>query len=132
MRLLHKVSKQYNSGPWLGGVKDITARTMFYMGLLNFFQISAIFYYTTLKPTYSQSLLWISFGVYLGILTLLFLAVMVLEYKFVIPSTYTFQNRQEYLHQNLIRKDLKEILERLKKLEGDLNESRHNSSSKLS
>ena len=129
MRLLHKVSQQYNIGPWLGGLKDLASRAVFYLSLLNFVQISATFYYITLKPNYQQYFSWLSFGLYFGVLAFLTLVVMFLEYKFIIPSMYTFLNRQEYSHQNLLRQDLKKILDKLEELEKrSKDESRNNKS----
>ena len=130
--VLRRLTKQYNLGPWLGGLKDLASRAIFYLSLLNFVQISATFYYLTLRPNYLQYISWLNFWTYFGTLTFLVLIVMILEYKFIIPSMYTFLNRQEYLHQNLLKKDLKEILDKLKKIEGELNESRNNSSDKES
>jgi len=127
MRLLHKAAKQYSTGPWLGGLKDLASRAVFYLSLLNFIQISATFYYITLKPNYQWFLPWVSFGAYFGILMFLVLIVMFLEYKFVIPSTYMFLNRQEYLHQNLIRKDLRRLQEKLERIEKKLDEERDGS-----
>ena len=123
-RVLKILAKQYNLGPWLGGLKDLASRAIFYLSLLNFVQISATFYYITLKPSYQQTIPWVNFGLYFGILLSLVLIVMFLEYKFVIPSMYTFLNRQEYLHQNLIRKDLKGVGARLGKIEKALSGTR--------
>ena len=127
MRLLHKATKQYNSGPWLGGFKDLASRTIMYLSALSFTQISATFYYTTLKPVVAQHAPWISFGLYFSVLVFLILLIMLLEYKFIVPSSYTFQNWQEYSHQNLIRGDLRKILDRLDEIEkGNQDESRNN------
>jgi len=125
---LRHLSKQYNLGPWLGGFKDLASRTMIYVSVLSFTQISATFYYTTLKPPFEQYIPWINFGWYFLVLVTVVLVLMLLEFKFMVPSSYTFSNKQEYTHRNLIREDLEkvlgrqeEILNRLSVLEEELN-----------
>ncbi|MBU1067413.1 hypothetical protein KKE60_06470 [Patescibacteria group bacterium] len=130
MKLSDKFKRQYNLGPGLGAFKDLASRTMIYVSVLSFTQISATFYYTTFKPSITQLVPWMSFGLYFIVLIVLVLLIMLIEYKFIVPSSFTFQNKQEYLHENLIRKDIRELTKKLERLEELLNESRNNSPDK--
>lgn len=111
--------KQYNLGPWLGGLKDLAQRTVFYVALLNFVLISITAYNTTLKAYILPHIPWFSFPIFIALLLLLVAVAMVLEYKFILPSTLSYLNRQFYIHQNPIRSDLDKILKKLEKLEAE-------------
>jgi len=128
---MKRFGKQYNLGPWLGGFKDLASRTMVYVSAISFTQISATFYYTTLYPNLKNTAPWITFWVFFATLVLVVLAIMLIEYKFIIASSYTFLNKQEYEHENLIRKDIRtlrtELRAEMKKLREEVNASRDNS-----
>jgi hypothetical protein len=108
-KVLVSLAKQRNTGPLLGAVKDLASRVMIYLSLLNFVQISATFFTVTLKPNFLQHAPWLNFWIYFGALLLFTTLIMLFEYKLVMPSTFTFINKQEYTHENLIRQDLLEI-----------------------
>ncbi len=122
------LAKQYNLGPWLGGFKDLASRTMIYVSVLSFTQISATFWYTTLQPAISKDVPWLSFGLYFTTLVLGVLVIMFIEYKFILPSSYTFLNKQEYLHKNLIRQDIEEVMKEVGNLQEEVNKSKKTTS----
>ncbi|KKN23701.1 hypothetical protein LCGC14_0902260 [marine sediment metagenome] len=130
---MKQLGKQYNLGPWLGGFKDLASRTMVYVSAISFTQITATFYYTTLFPNLKETVPWLTFWMFFGTLVLMVLVIMLIEYKFILPSSYTFLNEQEYKHENLIRKDIRLLQEEMKteiqKLREEINASRNNSSS---
>jgi len=103
------LAKQYNFGPWLGGLKDLFSRTMLYISIINFILIAVTAYNVTLKAFLLQYVPWITFWMYFAVLVTIVLLAMALEFKFIVPSHYTFLNKQEFEHQNLIRQELKEI-----------------------
>lgn len=113
MKLWRKLSRQYNFGPIVGGFKDLASRTMIYVSVLNFILISATAYHTTLKDFIFQYSPWVTFPVYMAFLIIVVLIAMALEYKFIVPSSYTFLNKQEYEHRNLLRRDLRKIMKHL-------------------
>lgn len=116
--------KQYNFGPWVGGFKDLFSRTMLYISIVNFILIAVTAYDVTLKSFILQYVPWISFWMYFLILIVVVLLAMVLEFKFIVPSHYTFLNKQEFEHQNLIRKELEGVKNELSKLKKGLNKLR--------
>ena len=120
MKIRKFLVKQYNFGPWLGGFKDLFSRTMLYISIINFILIAITAYDVTLRSFVLQYLPWISFWIYLVILIGVVLLAMVLEFKFIIPSHYTFLNKQEFEHQNLIRKELEDIRKELQELREEL------------
>jgi len=120
MEIKKLLARQYNFGPWLGGFKDLFSRTMLYISIINFILIAITAYHVTLKVFLLQYLPWMSFWMYFIGLVVIVLLAMVLEFKFIIPSHYTFLNRQEFEHQNLIRKELEGIKKELEELRKEL------------
>ena len=104
----------------IGMLKDLYSRISPYVGLINMALLAATAYYTTIRH-----FLHISFVEFLFLLILAIAGIMVFEYTIVLPSHYLFINEQAYKHGNLIRKDLqeirekelREIIERLNRLE---------------
>ncbi len=105
---IKEIAKQSNL-PWIGPLKDIAMSTVFYMSIINFILIAVTAYYTTLRPFLLVYAPWFKVWMWLGLLVIIVLVMMVLEYKFVYASWYTFRNRQEFEHENLIRKEIQEL-----------------------
>jgi len=114
--MLRGIFKQYRL-PWIGGFKEMLAQTVFYISMINFVLIAITAYNTTLR-TYLQS--WIpSFQLwmfFLALVTLVFL-IMIVEYKFIAPSLYSFRSRQMFEHESKIMDILKRIEGRIGKAE---------------
>lgn len=113
-----RLTKQYKVSSKIGGVKDLLMRTLFYVTAVNFVLIAATAYHTTLRDTLLVWIPWLNFSTFLGVLVVGLLLMMILEYKIVLPSTWAFSNRQQYEHQNLIRKQLDRIEETLEEMQG--------------
>ncbi len=101
--------KQVNLGPWVGMLKDLASRTVFYVSILTFINIAIATWNTTLRAFFFQYADWITFWMYLAFLLTLIALAMLLEYTLVVPSTYIFLNKQTYIHQNPIVSDLEYI-----------------------
>lgn len=109
--------------PWIGMLKDLAVMTMFYVSIINFLLIAITAYFTTLRPFILIHAPWFKAWIFIGLLVLLALVLMFLEYKFVYASYFTFRNKQEYEHENLLRKkieDLEKKLDSLSSLEEQL------------
>ena len=112
--------------PWIGGLKDIFTMVVFYMSILNFTLVAITAYNTGIRDwLMAHGLSWIKVYIWLGFMAIIALVAMLIEYKIVYPSFYAFRSRQEYKHESPFRKlqeeilaRLKEISERLDKLEG--------------
>jgi len=103
------VMRQHAVGSWLGGLKDLIMRVLLYVSLINFLLIVATAYNTTLRDTLQVWAPWLSFPVFLGALVLLLLLLMILEYKVVLPSSWSFVNKQQYEHQSPVKEQLDRI-----------------------
>ena len=121
-KLMGKIKKQYVF-PWIGGLKDIWSMTSVYFSAINLLLISVTAYYTTISPLFKTPgafaiyTPWLSIYIFVGGMFALVLIAMVLEYKFIYPSYFTFRNKQEYEHQNLLRGDIKLLADRLTRIE---------------
>jgi len=121
-RLLSIILRQYNFGPWLGGLKGIFNNSTFYLSLINFVLIAVTAYHTTLSGKINEYAPWFSFPLFLAMMVVLVLVVMLLEYKFMIPSSITFGNAQMYAHRNPIRRDLERIMRKLDEMDKRITE----------
>lgn len=111
-----RLMSQRKTGTLIGGVKEVVGHTMFWVSMINFTLIAATAYNTTLFPYLSEKAPWFSFWLFLVVLAVLVGLAMLVEYKLIIPSVMAFRNKQEYEHQNLLRKDLDEIKSKLDEL----------------
>ena len=118
--LRQNVLRQYNVGPWLGALKDLSGRTMFYMTPINLFMLAATTYHVTAKAFILQFAPWINFWIFFGGLILVAIVAMIIEFKVVFPSSVFFSNIQSYKHGNLIRQDLETIMREIQKIDGRL------------
>ena len=119
--LWSKIISQSKTNTWIGSVKEILAHTVFWVSMINFVLIAATAYNTTLFPYINTYFNWVTFPIFMLALTIIVGIAMLIEYKVIIPSVISFRNRQEYEHENLLRKDLAEIKERLERIENSLN-----------
>lgn len=117
MKFWRSLTKQYKVSGKIGGFKDLLMRTLFYVSIINFILIAVTAYSITLRGTLQSWFPWFNFPIFLTVLVVGLLLMMILEYKVVLPSTWTFTNRQQYEHQNLIRKQLDRIEQTLKKIQ---------------
>ena len=120
---LKNVAKQKNL-PWIGPLKDIVMSTVFYISIINFILLSVTAYYTTLRPFLLIYAPWFKIWMWLSLLVGIVLVMMVLEYKFVYASWYTFRNKQEATHENLIIKRIDELEKKLLEGEEEGNDSK--------
>jgi len=122
VRVKSKVYRQYNLGPWLGGLKDLLIRVLPYISMVNFVLIGVTAYHTTLGPFFEVHLPWMSIWAFMGGILFMVILLMVIEYKVILPSYFTFFNKQQYEHKNPIRGDLEEIKKEIKRLEDKIDE----------
>lgn len=109
-RLKAKLFKQYTISPLVGGVKDLAQRTMFYVSAINF----VLLIITTFSV--SQLVNQIGLFVFVGIIIVVLLLAMAIEYKFILPSSWVFINKQRYKHGEPLIKDIQEVLKVQKKM----------------
>lgn len=67
-------------------------------------------FYTVQSANINRIMPWLTFPLFILLLSILGTVVLVVFYKFIYPNYYAFLNRQSYIHQNPIQKDLEKIL----------------------
>lgn len=107
-KLKDKIFRQHDLGPYVGGFKDLAQRSMFYVTAINFILTIGISYSVFVNQ-------WFGIGVFLGLLAFAVLVMMLVEYKFILPSTWSFVNRQTYKHKNPLLTKFEEFEEKMDK-----------------
>ena len=111
--------KQYNL-KWIGSFLNVLYMASPLLGIA----VSVIecgTFYTVQRAGIHQLVPWMSFPIFISMVILLGLVVLFIFYKFVYPSYYAFVNKQTYMHQNPMQKDLAELLAKQKKIMKRLN-----------
>ena len=111
-----KLLKQRNI-PMLGAVIDTFISSMPLMSVINFASIGVILYMTSIQPFAEKRMPWLTMPVFILILMVGTALLMVIVYKFVLPSVWTFRGRQMFGYDNSVSNKLDDIVERLGKLE---------------
>jgi small-conductance mechanosensitive channel len=114
-KLLSKIPRQKKVGTFLGGLKELLGRTIFYVSIINFLLLMVTAYYTTLR-----NFIPIPFWTFFLILIAIVIVALILEYTIILPSSIAFMNIQAYKHENPLRDDVQEILRRMEKIEEDI------------
>jgi len=114
------LSKQYNTGDYIGGAKDLIMRTMFYVTGLNFILGAGTAYMVYAREWLDIKLFMILVGIFVVLCGLF-------EYKVVIPSNWKWINQQRYKHGEPLKEDIQKVLDgqttigkRLEKIEENL------------
>lgn len=108
--------KQHDSGVWLGALRSQVANTQFYIGFVQFGLVAITAYHTTLGGWFNIYFPWVTPVVFVLLGVLLYGIIMLLDYKFVLPSLVAFGNRQSYAHENPVKEDLVRVLKELEYL----------------
>ncbi len=102
------IPKQRMVSKKIGGLREITARLSFYIGILNLVLTGTMNYYLVTKNIFP-----INFTIFVTVI-LIFLAIAtIVDYIWIYPAHIAFTSRQAYIHDNPIAKDLKLIKEKL-------------------
>ena len=106
-------TKHY-SGSYIGGILETYQRAGIFISALQFLAVVVIFYTTSAQPAIELYTPWLSFTLYMGIVIVGILLLMVAVKLLVIPSSYTFLNKQMWTNNNPMRAKLEEIEARQK------------------
>jgi len=113
--MLSKLPKQKNI-PWLGALIDSLYVSLPILSIINFFAILTILY-TNIAPLLQEYAPWVGFEHFVTAAGVITVIMMLLVYKFVIPSLWTFRSKQMFGYESKLMDQLSEISARLKKLE---------------
>lgn len=114
--IIKYIPSQINTGPWIGALKDLFSRSIFYISIINFFLLIITAYYTTIRNFVQIPFLW-----FIIITVLIIVLAMIVEYIIILPSCYVFNNSQVYKHDNPLKDDIKLVLDRLDIIEDKIN-----------
>lgn len=112
---IFKIPEQKKVSPFWGGIKELLARAMFYVGIINFILIMVTAYHTSIKD-----IMPVPFLTFFLILTAIVFVVMIFEYVVILPSSIAFSNGQSYKHDNPIKDDMNKILGKLDDMEKEM------------
>jgi len=104
--------KQQNI-PGLGAFVEALYMSLPILSVINFVSI-AIVLYSDIRPYLLEHLPWVQLWMFLLALSSLVFISMLLVYKFVLPSIWTFRGKQMFEHES-------EVMDSLKRIEGQLN-----------
>lgn len=106
--MLKRLLKQYKI-PWVGGLKDVLAQTVFYVSMINFVLIGITAYNTTLREYFIRWIPGFQLWMFFAIIIILVFGLMVLEYKYIVPSLYSFRSKQMFEHESKVMDELRDI-----------------------
>lgn len=102
----NKFFKQYNI-KGIGTLINVLYMTAPMLGIVGYFVNFTTLYSVTAIHKF------VSLPIFLGMMVVFVFVMLFLFYKFIYPSYYAFLNKQTYIHENPIQKDLKKIKEKL-------------------
>lgn len=115
---ISKLFKQRNIR-WIGPFIDVLYLTMPLFGMISYCMM-AITMYAVVRGYLLAALPWIKIWMFFLFLVVTCLCLLLIVYKFIYPSYFTFRNKQEYLHNNLLRQHLERQDKELKKIKDKL------------
>lgn len=108
--------KQYDIGAWLGALKDLFGRTVFYISIINFALISITTWDLTVKGYVHTVFPWFTYPMFVVTLLFIVATAFIIEYKLILPSSIKWGNLQSYTHRSYYRRDIEAVLEQLKEI----------------
>jgi len=108
------IIKQRNI-PWLGALMEALYTALPILSIINFLSIITVLY-ATVEKNLLELAPWLNFGWFVAILTAIALVTMFFVYKFVVPSLWTFRNKQMNMFESDILKEIKELRKEIKEL----------------
>lgn len=108
------ILKQRNI-PWIGAVVDSLYTSLPILSIINFLSIMTVLY-TSISEYLFAWFPWLSFGWFVVIMSICTLGLMTCMYLFVLPSLWTFRNKQMNSFESDVMKELRKLRKELKEL----------------
>jgi len=108
---VNKIFRQYNI-KGIGTFINVLYLTAPMLGMVMYI-INATTFYAVAFPYIHKYIAWLNLPIFLAFLILGILIMLLIFYKFVYPSYYAFLNKQTYMHQNPMQRDLDLIKKKL-------------------
>lgn len=106
--LIELVFRQYDIGSWFGAFKYTFSNAAVYLSLFNTAMIVPIAYVTWLSPWLIGMGVSFPFGYLLALLFLGIVVLLLLQYKLLTPSDFSFWSEQWWKHDNPMKIKLEE------------------------
>lgn len=106
--------KQVNI-PWVGAITESLFNSLPLLSVINFLSIVTVLY-TSIRPYLLVWAPWFTLWWFVGIAAGATLIVMCLIYFFVLPSLWTFRNKQMNSFESDVMKELKELRKEVQEL----------------
>ena len=113
MKLKIPFITKFFGGAYIGAILDTYGKAAALVSGVQFLMLIIILYTTSAGPYIQKYAPWLSFPFYLTVALVGVLILMVLARLFILPSSYTFFNRQVWGYNNPMRAKLEEMEEKL-------------------
>ncbi len=113
-----RMIKQTNIGNWWGAIMTLAGRLNIYVSMMNLILIAFFAYPSVTGFIVNYTGIVIPFWLFILVIILSPFIIMILEYKFSLPSYIAFNNQQAYAHDNPIRKDIEDMQEDITEIKG--------------
>lgn len=113
-RVITRLGKQRNMSPHLGAFLNVYSATAIMFAPLTLIGVATTIYGLWGRDIITEWFPWFSFPMLLGCMVALILLMMVVFFKYVIPSQIAFNMQQNYKHRNPLVRDMGKVLENQK------------------
>lgn len=104
--------------PYIGGIKNLIGRAMFYISIINFAMVAMTTYTVAIRDIVD-----IPMYAFLSVLFLIAVMCVVFEYTVMLPSELAFLNNQVYTaHRNPMRDDILQAKADIREIKNTLHE----------
>ena len=100
---------------WLGAMVDSLYTALPLLSVVNFLAIQAVLY-TTVAQYIIPIIPWFNFGWFISIMVVITVVAMLLVFKFIIPSLWTWRGTQLYGHQSVVMDEIRELRKEVKEI----------------
>ena len=107
-----KLQQQRSLGSLPGAVKIIWTHIAVYVNAMTFILVMVTAYHTTVNPVTG-----LSFPIYAFVMGIIIIVVMVLEYKYIMPSSFKFHFDQSIIHSTVFKGWMERVDVKLESIE---------------
>lgn len=123
-----QILKQSKKPIWIGALQVQLSNSLFYMNVVFMGMSVMTFWYTAGYQVADAMFPWLTLPIFVGFVVLVFIIVMLLDYKIILPARQAFQNEQACKHENPAMEALLDIQKRLTVIEKIISEKHNNES----
>lgn len=103
--------------PLLGALVDSLVTSLPLTSLITFVSMQIVLYDTSIRPYVEAHIQWLSIWVFVAFMVVGVSLAMLVVFKYIIPSVWTFRNKQMFGYDSHVINQLSDVIERLERLE---------------